>query len=231
MELPLKIDLDENDIAKLIDHTLLRADARQNEIRKLCEEARKYGFKSVCVASGNVELCRKLLRSSGVKICCVVGFPLGSVSTETKVFEAKQAIRHGADEIDMVMNIGALKSGNRGFVYRDILKIRQAAKKKILKLIIETCYLTRNEKIEACLIAKKAGVDFVKTSTGFGPKGAQAADVRLIKKAVGGRIGVKASGGIKTLEDARRMIKAGASRLGTSASVSIIKEAGLSDKN
>lgn len=213
-------------IAELIDHTLLRAGATRNDIRRLCEEARKYCFKSVCVSSGNVALCKKHLCNSGVKICSVVGFPLGSSSAQAKAWEARRAVKDGADEIDMVINIGALKSGDYTAVYKDILEARKAAKNKILKVIIETCYLTRNEKVKACRLAKKAGADFVKTSTGFGPKGASASDVRLMKKAAGPGMGVKASGGIKTLADARKMIEAGANRLGTSASVDIVKAAG-----
>ncbi|MFH1368706.1 MAG: deoxyribose-phosphate aldolase [Elusimicrobiota bacterium] len=211
-------------LAGFIDHTLLRADAAKREISLLCKEAGKYGFKTVCVAPCRVGLCKKLLKGSGVKVCAVIGFPLGSSTTETKAFEARDAVRNGADEIDMVANIGALKSGDLACVLRDVKEVRKAIRNKILKLIIETCCLTRREKVLMCRVAKRAEVDFVKTSTGFGPKGAVAADVRLIRKILRGSIGVKASGGIKTYSDFKKMIKAGADRIGTSASVKIMKE-------
>ena len=212
-------------IAPLIDHTLLGACAGGREIVKLCAEARKYGFASVCVAPSHVALCKKLLKGSRVKICTVIGFPLGSATTACKAFEAADAVKNGAEELDMVINVSALKSGANGYVFEEIKKVRSdidsVADGVVLKVIIETCYLSRNEKIAACRLAKKAGADFVKTSTGFGTAGASAADVRLMKKTVGSGIGVKASGGIRTLEDALKMIRAGAGRIGTSSSVKI----------
>jgi deoxyribose-phosphate aldolase len=211
------------EIAPLIDHTLLKANATQEEIVKLCEEARKYGFASVCVNPAYVSLCKQLLKGTNVKVCTVVGFPLGATTPTVKAIEAKEAVANGADEVDMVINIGALKSGNYQLVLDDIKAVREATRGKILKVIIETAYLTKEEKIKACELAKQAGADFVKTSTGFGPSGATAEDVALMKSVVGPKIGVKASGGIRTLEDAVKMVKAGATRIGASASVAIVK--------
>jgi deoxyribose-phosphate aldolase len=211
-------------IASLIDHTLLGPRAGRKEIVKLCAEARKYGFASVCVAPWHVTLCKKLLRGSSVKTCTVIGFPLGASTAECKAFEAGDAVRNGADELDVVINVSALKSGAAGYVLEELKKVRRAARRpKVLKVIIETCYLSRNEKITACRLAKKAGADFVKTSTGFGTGGATGPDVRLMRKTVGRRVGVKASGGIRTLKDALLMIRAGADRIGTSSSVEIAK--------
>ncbi len=211
-------------IASLIEHTLLRANATQEEIVKLCEEAKKYGFASVCVNPIYVSLCKQLLKGTDVKVCTVIGFPLGATTTTVKVIEAKEAIANGADEVDMVINIGALKSGNYQLVLDDIKAVREATRGKILKVIIETAYLTKEEKIKACELAKQAGADFVKTSTGFAPTGATVEDVALMKSVVGPTIGVKASGGIRTLEDAIKMVKAGATRIGTSTSLAIVKE-------
>lgn len=211
------------EIARLIDHTLLKANATQEEIVKLCDEAKKYGFASVCVNPAYVSLCKQLLKDSNVKVCTVIGFPLGATTPTVKAIEAKEAIANGADEVDMVINIGALKSGNYQLVLDDIKAVREATRGKILKVIIETAYLTKEEKIKACELAKEAGADFVKTSTGFGPSGATAEDVALMRFVVGPRIGVKASGGIRSFEDAVKMIQAGATRIGASASVAIVR--------
>jgi deoxyribose-phosphate aldolase len=215
-------------LAHLIDHTLLKPDASQDEIAQLCFEARKYKFASVCVNPTNVKLCAQLLKDSGVDICTVVGFPLGATPTDVKVFEAQQAIREGATEVDMVINVGAVKSRDYELVERDIASVARAchAGNAILKVIIEAALLTDEEKVVACQLAKVAGADFVKTSTGFGPGGATPEDVALMRKVVGPSIGVKAAGGIRTYQDAQRMIAAGASRLGASASVRILQEAG-----
>jgi deoxyribose-phosphate aldolase len=215
-------------LAHLIDHTLLKPDASQDEIAQLCFEARKYKFASVCVNPTNVKLCAQLLKDSDVDICTVVGFPLGATPTDVKVFEAQQAIREGATEVDMVINVGAVKSRDYELVERDIASVARVchAGNAILKVIIEAALLTDEEKVVACQLAKVAGADFVKTSTGFGPGGATPEDVALMRKVVGPSIGVKAAGGIRTYQDAQRMIAAGASRLGASASVRILQEAG-----
>jgi len=215
-------------LASMIDHTLLKANATQEEIEKLCQEAKQYNFASVCVNPFYVPLAVKLLKGSNVKVCTVIGFPLGSTTTIVKAIEARDAIANGADEIDMVINIGALKSGNNGLVLEDIRAVREATCGKILKVIIETAYLTRDEKVIACKLAKEANTDFVKTSTGFGPSGATVEDVKLMREVVGNDMGVKASGGIRDCKTAFEMVKAGATRLGTSASVAIVtgKEAG-----
>ena len=211
-------------IAKYIDHTLLKADARKEDIEKLCSEAFHNGFASVCVNSCWVPLAAQMLKGTGVHVCTVVGFPLGAMATDAKAYEASQAVGCGADEIDMVLNVGYLKSGMLKEVYEDIVAVRKACREKALKVIIETCLLTDDEKIEACHIAERAGADFVKTSTGFSTGGAAVEDIVLMHDAVGGRIKVKASGGIRTLADAEAMIRAGASRIGASAGVSIVKE-------
>ncbi|MEF3280973.1 MAG: deoxyribose-phosphate aldolase [Elusimicrobiota bacterium] len=209
-------------LAGIIDHTLLKANATEQEIVKLCQEARQYGFASVCVNPVYVSLASKLLKGSKVKVCTVIGFPLGSTTHIVKAIEARDGIANGADEIDMVINIGALKSGNDTLVLEDIKAVREATYGKILKVIIETAYLTRDEKIKACKLAKLAKADFVKTSTGFAPAGATVEDVKLMREVVGPEMGVKASGGIRDAKTAYEMIKAGATRLGTSASVAII---------
>jgi len=208
----------------MIDHTLLRADATPAEVERLCREAREYGFASVCVNSGHVRLCAGLLAGSPVKVCSTVGFPLGAMSTWAKVQETTRAIDDGAREIDMVMNIGMLKSGRREIVQDDIRAVVEAAhpRQAIVKVILETGLLQDEEKVAACAIAQQAGADFVKTSTGFGHGGATVADVALMRKTVGPAMGVKASGGIRTREDALALIKAGASRLGASAGVHIV---------
>ena len=214
-------------LSHLIDHTLLKPDATQDEIAQLAYEARKYGFASVCVNPSWVKLCSDLLKGSDVVVCTVVGFPLGATSTEAKVFEAQKAVRDGSTEVDMVINVGALKSRDYELVERDIASVARVvhAGGAILKVIIETALLTDEEKVAASQLAKVAGADFVKTSTGFGPGGATAEDVALMRRVVGPRMGVKASGGIRTYADAQKMVAAGASRIGASASVKIIQGA------
>jgi deoxyribose-phosphate aldolase len=211
-------------LASVIDHTLLKPEATAEQIKKLCLEAKEYKFASVCVNSSYIPLVADMLRESGVKACSVIGFPLGACSSKTKVAEAKEAIEKGALEIDMVINVGALKSGNLDLVNEDIESVVSIAKgKALVKVIIETCLLTDKEKITACLIAKMAGANFVKTSTGFSTGGAKIEDVKLMRMTVGQNIGVKASGGIKSYETAVAMIKAGANRLGTSSGIVILK--------
>lgn len=212
-------------LASYIDHTLLKQNATSEQIIQLCSEAREYQFASVCVNPTHVRLCAELLRNSGVKVCTVIGFPLGANTTATKVFETKDAIQNGATEIDMVINIGALKHGDYTLVSRDISEIAKATHEggAMLKVIIETCLLTEEEKVVACLLAKQAGADYVKTSTGFSTAGATLEDVALMRKVVGPEIGVKAAGGVRNLEDAEKMIEAGATRLGASAGVQIMQ--------
>ncbi len=215
------------DIAKYIDHTLLRPDATYDQVTKLCKEAREFGFASVCVNPCYVKHCAGLLRGSPVKVCTVIGFPLGANEPETKALEARRAIREGATEVDMVINIGALKSGRDELVYKDIRAVVEAAMDggAICKVILETSLLNDDEKVRACQAAKRARADFVKTATGFGPGGATADDVALMARAVSGtKMGVKASGGIRNLQDAEQMIRAGATRIGASAGVRIVKE-------
>ncbi|MGB9780781.1 deoxyribose-phosphate aldolase [Caldanaerobacter sp.] len=215
-------------IAKMIDHTLLKPNATEEEIKKVCEEAKEYGFASVCINPCFVDLAYKMLKDTDVKVCTVIGFPLGANTVETKVYEAIEAVKKGAKEIDMVLNISMLKSGKYEYVKKEIEEVVKAAKsydKDIaVKVILETCYLTDEEKIKACEFAKEAGADFVKTSTGFGTGGATVEDVRLMRKTVGENFGVKASGGIKSYEDAKAMIEAGANRIGASAGVKIVEE-------
>ena len=212
-------------LAKYIDHTLLKPDATQQEIAQLCFEARKYRFASVCVNPTWVSLCAQLLQGSPVKVCTVIGFPLGATSSETKVFETETAIRQGATEIDMVINIGALKARDLDTVAKDIRGVVNAAHARgsIVKVIIEAALLNDEEKTIASLLSKEAGADFVKTSTGFASGGATVHDVELMRKAVGPQMGVKAAGGVRTYEDAASMIKAGATRIGASAGVKIIQ--------
>ena len=208
---------------KYIDHTLLKADATTAQIKELCAEARQYDFASVCVNSCHVPLAAKELEGSEVKVCCVVGFPLGACLTGAKAFEAALAVERGAREVDMVINIGAAREGNWELVEQDIREVAEACHPgAILKVIIETCLLTDEEKKEACLCAKRAGADFVKTSTGFSTGGATPQDVALMRKAVGPDMGVKAAGGVRCKEDAQKMINAGATRLGTSAGVKLM---------
>ena len=212
-------------INRLIDHTILKPEASIDDIRKLCIEAKEYNFYSVCVNSAYVNVAYNFLLHSDVKVCSVVGFPLGAMIKEAKAYEAKFAVDSGAEEIDMVINIGLLKSGKIDLFERDIKKVREACKASVLKVIIETCLLDDKEKILACKIAKEYGADFVKTSTGFSTGGATEHDVELMRKTVGDKMGVKASGGIKTYEDAVKMINAGANRLGTSSGIAIMKSA------
>ncbi|MFJ7828850.1 deoxyribose-phosphate aldolase [Peribacillus sp. NPDC046944] len=211
-------------VAGLIDHTLLKADATKEQIKVLCEEAREYKFASVCVNPTWVKYASELLEGSEVKVCTVIGFPLGASTPETKAFETKDAISNGAHEVDMVVNIGALKDKDDELVERDIRAVVAAATGKALsKVIIETSLLSEEEKVRACEIAVKAGTDFVKTSTGFSTGGATVEDVALMRKTVGPNIGVKASGGVRNTSDAEKIIEAGASRIGASAGVSIVK--------
>ncbi|CAH0140596.1 Deoxyribose-phosphate aldolase [Peribacillus sp. Bi96] len=211
-------------VAGLIDHTLLKADATKEQIKVLCEEAREYNFASVCVNPTWVKYASELLEGSEVKVCTVIGFPLGATTPETKAFETKDAICNGAHEVDMVINIGALKDKDDELVERDIRAVVAAATGKALsKVIIETSLLTEEEKVRACELAVKAGTDFVKTSTGFSTGGATVEDVALMRKTVGPDIGVKASGGVRNTSDAQKVIEAGATRIGASAGVSILK--------
>ncbi|MEK6755096.1 MAG: deoxyribose-phosphate aldolase [Bacteroidota bacterium] len=211
-------------LARMIDHTLLKPDATKAQIEQLCSEARQFGFAAVCVNPCYVDLCAELLRGSSVKVCTVIGLPLGAASSETKAFEAERAIQDGAQEVDMVINVGMLKSGNDAYVERDIRAVVTVAKRfgVTTKVIIETSLLAEDEKIRACLLAKNAGADFVKTSTGLGKGGATVEDVALMRKVVGPSMGVKASGGIRTYDDALTLVASGANRLGTSASVQIV---------
>jgi deoxyribose-phosphate aldolase len=210
------------DLAALIDHTLLKSDATPDEITKLCEEARRFEFATVCVNSANVGRCRSLLGDSPVRVCAVVGFPLGAMAPGAKAFEAREAVRAGASEIDMVVNIGALKGGDYSLVLEDISKVVAAARPARVKVILETGMLSDEEKVVGCTLSKLAGAHFVKTSTGFGKGGATAADIALMRRVVGQEMGVKASGGIRSREDAEKMVAAGASRIGASASVVIV---------
>ena len=211
-------------IAKYIDHTLLAPDAAKSAIEKLCKEASEYKFASVCVNSCWVSLAADLLKDSSVKVCTVVGFPLGAMDMVSKAYEAAKAVENGADEVDMVINIGYLKSGMLDAVLEDIVAVRKATEGKLLKVIIETCLLTDDEKRTACELSEKAGADFVKTSTGFSKGGATLHDVELMKSVVGDRLGVKASGGVRDYATAKAMIDAGATRIGASAGIAIVRE-------
>ena len=215
-------------LAGMIDHTLLKADASTEQLATLCDEAKRYGFATVCVNPANVAHCAQLLRGTQVRVCSVVGFPLGATTPEAKAFEAQRAIRDGASEIDMVINVGALKSKDYDLVLRDIGAVTQVCHQggAHCKVIIEAALLTDEEKVIACTLVKQAGADFVKTSTGFGPGGATLADVALMRRVVGEEMGVKAAGGIRTFRDAAEMIAVGATRIGASAGVKILKEAG-----
>ncbi|MFE8696739.1 deoxyribose-phosphate aldolase [Cytobacillus sp. FJAT-53684] len=211
-------------VARMIDHTLLKADATKEQIEKICVEAKEYNFASVCVNPAWVKVSAEILQGTEVKVCTVIGFPLGASTPETKAFETKNAIENGATEVDMVINIGALKGGDLELVERDIRAVVDAAKGKALtKVIIETCLLTEEEKVTACELSVKAGADFVKTSTGFSTGGATAEDIALMRKTVGPDIGVKASGGVRSAEDAEMMINAGATRIGASSGAAIVK--------
>jgi len=215
------------ELAGMIDHTLLKPDATPDQIAQLCYEARKYNFAAVCINPTHVKLAAELLRGSPVAVCTVVGFPLGATPPEVKAYEAQKAIADGATEVDMVINIGALKAGDDDLVLRDIGMVVQTchAHRAICKVIIEAALLTDEEKIRACKLAKQAGADYVKTSTGFGPGGATVHDVALMRQVVGPELGVKAAGGIRTFHDAKSMIEAGATRIGASAGVKIVQEA------
>ena len=217
------LSLTREELASYIDHTLLKPEASREQIRAVCNEAKQYHFASVCVNSCWVPLIVEELKGSGVSVCCVIGFPLGASLSSVKAFEAREAVAAGAQEIDMVVNIGAVKSGGWELVREDIAAVNAAKGTAKLKVIIETCLLIDEEKVRVCQIAKEAGADFVKTSTGFSTGGATVHDVELMRRTVGPEMGVKASGGIRTLADALAMIEAGASRLGASAGVKIIE--------
>jgi deoxyribose-phosphate aldolase len=218
-----------SNIASLIDHTLLKAEATADDVRKLCDEARRHKFASVCVNTSWVPLCKRLLAGSGVMVCAVVGFPLGAMAPNAKAFEAREAVRAGAEEIDMVINQGALKSRDYALVQDDIRKVVEASRPARVKVILETGALSQEEKVIAISLSKVAGAAFVKTSTGFGPGGATTEDIALMRRLVGNELGVKASGGVRTCEDAEKMRAAGASRIGASASVAIV--AGCAQKS
>lgn len=213
-----------DNLAKLIDHTLLRANATSSDISRLCEEAKLHGFYSVCINPSFVALADELLMVSDVKVCTVVGFPLGANETQVKSFETQCAVEQGADEIDMVINIGALKDGKENLVRADIGAVVKASGNALVKVILETCVLTSEEIVIACKIAKEAGADFVKTSTGFNARGAAEEEVRIMREIVGESMGVKASGGIRDLSTFQKMVAAGASRVGTSSGVEIIEQ-------
>lgn len=217
-------ELKDISLARMIDHTMLKADATISEITTLCEEAKTYNFASVCINPSYVPLCSKLLKGTQVKVCTVIGFPLGATTTATKRAEAEEVLNEGAQEIDMVINIGKLKAGDYNYVFNDINQVVLAAKRKnaVAKVIIETALLNDEEKVKACLLSKEAKADFVKTSTGFSKGGATAGDVALMRYVVGSSVGVKASGGVRSLEDAEEMIRSGADRIGASASVKIV---------
>jgi len=223
---PAVVQLDAG-FAGLIDHTLLKPEASRDEIRKLCQEASRFGFASVCINPWNVPLAAELLRGTSVKVCTVVGFPLGATLSQVKIHEAEEAIKLGAQEIDMVINIGALKSGQDDVVESDIRGVVEASHRgdAICKVILETALLTVEEKVRGCVAGKKAGADFVKTSTGFSTAGATAEDVALMRAVVGSEIGVKAAGGVRSFEDLKKMVCAGATRIGASASVKIMEQA------
>lgn len=213
------------DVTSYIDHTLLKPEAVKSQFEQLCEEAAKYGFYSVCVNSYWADFCSRRLRGSDVKVCCVVGFPLGAADSRTKGFETRNAIENGASEIDMVINIGALKSGDLNEVEEDIRHVIRACRSTtVTKVILETCLLTDDEKVLACEISKKAGADFVKTSTGFSKAGATVQDIALMRRVIGPEMGVKAAGGVRTFDDAKLMIESGATRIGASASVKIVTQ-------
>jgi deoxyribose-phosphate aldolase len=212
------------ELTGVIDHTLLRPSATRGEVERLCSEASAFGFRTVCVNPVAVAHAAHLLRGTSVGVCSVVGFPFGAHLVTTKAHEAREAVRGGATEIDMVIRIGALREGDDQAVLEDIHAVVEAADGRPVKVILETCYLTEEEKVRACILAVEGGASFVKTSTGYGPAGATAEDVTLMRRTVGDNIGVKAAGGIRTLADALRMIRAGANRLGTSGSVAILEE-------
>lgn len=214
--------MNNKDLAKMIDHTILKADATEKEVEKICREALEYNFASVCINPSMVEKAAGILKGSDVKVCTVIGFPLGATTSEVKAFETDDAIKKGATEVDMVINVGKLKDGDLNYVKKDIEAVVNAAKGRALtKVIIETCLLTDEEKVTACKLSKEAGADFVKTSTGFSTGGATKEDIKLMRETVGPDLGVKASGGVRTREDAETMIENGATRIGASASIAI----------
>ena len=218
--------------AAMIDHTLLKPEATKEQVRTICEEAVKYGFHSVCVNSSFVYYCASLLKNTDVKVCTVIGFPLGAMSTAGKAAEAKAAVADGAGELDMVIHVGMIKSGDWDYVRQDIASVVEAADgQALVKVILETCLLTDEEKEKACRICLEAGADYVKTSTGFSSGGATVEDVALMRRTVGDNAGVKASGGIRTLADVKAMTRAGASRIGASAGIAIVKEMNEEQKN
>ena len=212
-------------VNKLIDHTLLKAFATEEEILKLCQEAMEYDFKSVCVNPVNVAFAKKALEGSDVLVCTVVGFPLGANTKEIKALETLDAIKNGADEIDMVINIGKAKEHDYDYIEEEIKCVVTASAGKTTKVIIETCYLTDEEKVACCLAAKSAGATFVKTSTGFGTGGATASDIKLMRETVGAEMGVKASGGVRSFDDVKLMVENGATRIGASSGIQIMKDA------
>ncbi|WXR62383.1 deoxyribose-phosphate aldolase [Peptostreptococcaceae bacterium AGR-M142] len=216
-------------IVSMIDHTILKPDTTKDQVKKICDEAKEYGCMSVCVNTYYTKFVSEQLEGSDVKVCSVVGFPLGAMDTESKAFETKQAVKLGADEIDMVINVGALKDKDYDYVLNDIKAVVEASGSKLVKVILENCLLTKEEIVKACELSKEAKADFVKTSTGFSTGGATVEDLRLMRETVGPEMGVKASGGVRTLEDAKAVIEAGANRIGASATVSIAK--GLNDSN
>lgn len=219
------------ELNRMIDHTLLKPEATPDDIARICDEAARYDFYSVCVNTHYVPLVASRVEGTGIKVCSIAGFPLGAVDTRVKVFEAERAVAAGADEIDMVLNVGALKGGDWSFVHDDIAAVVKAAGLSIVKVIIEAALLEDDEKIKVCRLAVQAGARFVKTSTGFGPPGANARDVGIMRRAVGPDIGVKASGGIRTAAFALELVEAGADRIGTSAGVQIMEELeGRSDR-
>lgn len=222
----MTVQLSVSDLAYMVDHTLLKADVQKDGFEKLCQEADEYGFKMVAINSAPVSLCSELLKDSPVHVGAAIGFPLGQTTLATKVFEVKDAIKNGAEEIDYVINIGELKAGNLAYIEQEMKKIVAAcrAENSLSKFILENCYLTDEEKISVCEIAKKINPDFVKTSTGFGTGGATVEDVKLMKETVGAEVKVKAAGGIRDFATAKAMIEAGAERLGTSSGIQIINE-------
>ncbi len=210
-------------LSKYIDHTLLKPEATQEQIEKLCQEAITHDFKTVCVNTSWIPTCKEMLKGSDVGVCSVIGFPLGAMSTHSKAFETTWAIEQGADEIDMVIHIGQLKMANFEYLVNDIKTVKHACKDKVLKVILETCLLTNDEKVLACTACVEAGADFVKTSTGFSTAGATLEDVVLMKEVVNGKCLVKAAGGVKNFDDLQNMIKAGADRIGTSSGVALLQ--------
>lgn len=210
--------------SKYFDHTNLKADASLEDIKSLCEDAEKYDFMSVCINPFYIDKAKEFLKDSDVKICTVIGFPLGQMTQEMKAEEASNAVKHGAEEVDMVINVGKAKENDFAYVENEIRAVKRSIGNAILKVILENCYLSKTQIKESSLAAKRAGADFVKTSTGFGKGGAKPEDVKIMREAVGPEMGVKAAGGIHTLEEAKAMIEAGANRIGCSASVSIIEE-------